>query len=278
MSTVPEVRLRCNGGTVHRMATPSTLARRVENYPAVRVLARVGNAAIGVLHILIGVIALAIAGGGGGQADQSGALQALVAVPGGLFALWLVIIGLIALAAWQVLQTVVAHTARRRVVEIAKGIVYLVLGVTAISVASGSSHNSTASEKSASAQLLAVPGGVFLLAVIGLAVVGVGVGFFVNGVTHRFERGLRLPPNRLAGVTTTLGRIGYVAKGVALVIVGALIVVGAVTYDPSKAGGLDGSLKALVQVPFGVILLILIALGLIAYGVFWCVRAVAIRL
>jgi hypothetical protein len=108
--------------------------------------------------------------------------------------------------------------------------------------------------------------------------VAVGVVFVVNGVTHRFERDLRLPPNRWATVTTTLGRVGYVSKGVALVIVGGLVVFGAITSDPEKAGGLDGSLKALIQVPFGVFLLVLIAVGLIAYGVFWCVRAYASRL
>ena len=260
------------------MAAPSTTARRLENNRSVQVLARVGNLAIGLLHILIGVIALAVAAGGGGRADQSGALQALVGVPGGLFVVWLVIAGLIALAVWQILQTVIAHTLGRRILEIAKGVVYLVLAVIAISVASGNGRNSSSSEKSSSAKLLAVPGGAILLGVIGLAIVGVGVGFLVNGIINRFERGLRLPPNRLAGVTTTLGRIGYISKGVALIIVGGLVVTSAITSDPGKSGGLDGSLKALVQLPFGVVLLILIALGLIAYGVFWCVRAFAVRL
>lgn len=262
------------------MTSPSSAARRVERIPAVRVLARVGNAAIGILHILIGAIALAVAfgAGGGGDADQSGALQALVAVPGGLFVLWAAIVGLIALALWQILQTVVAHKATTRVAEIAKGVVYAVLAVTAISIAAGGGADASASEKSASSRLIALPGGVFVLAAIGLAIVGVGVGFVVMGVTRRFERGLRLPPNALAGVTTTLGRIGYISKGVALGIVGGLVVAAAATVDPSKAGGLDGSLKALTQLPFGVFLLIVIALGLIAYGVFWCVRSVAIRL
>lgn len=263
---------------MHAMAAPSTVARRVENNRAVQMLARVGNVAIGVIHILIGAIALAVASGGGGSADQSGALEKLVAAPGGLFAVWVIVIGLIALALWQILQTIVAHSAGRRVSEIAKGVVYLVLGITAISIASGNGHNSSSSEKSGSAKLLALPGGVFVLGAIGLAIVAVGVGFMVNGITHRFERGLRLPPNRLAEVTTILGRVGYVAKGIALIIVGGLVVTAAITYDPGKAGGLDSSLKALVQVPFGVVLLILIALGLIAYGVFWCVRAFAVRL
>jgi hypothetical protein len=260
------------------MTSPTRVASRVERSPAVRVLARVGLAAIGVLHILIGVIALAVAFGSGGDADQSGALQAVVAVPGGMFVLWAVIVGLIFLALWQILQAITAHKRGEKMTEIAKCVVYAALAGIAISIASGGRSDASNSEKSMSAKLLGMPGGVFLLAAIGLAVVAVGVVFVVNGVTHRFERDLRLPPNRWATVTTTLGRVGYVAKGVALVIVGGLIVFGAIASDPQKAGGLDGSLKALTQVPFGVFLLVLIALGLIAYGVFWCVRAYASRL
>jgi hypothetical protein len=159
-----------------------------------------------------------------------------------------------------------------------KCVVYAALAWIAISIATGSRKNASSSEQSMSAKLLATPGGVFLLAAIGLAIVIVGIVFVFNGVTHRFERDLRLPPNRWATVTTMLGRIGYVSKGIALVIVGGLVTFGAITADPEKAGGLDGSLKALKQVPFGVVLLVVIALGLILYGVFWCVRAYASRL
>jgi hypothetical protein len=248
------------------------------------VLARVGLASIGVLHILIGAIALALAvgssggGGGGGSADQSGALQALVAVPGGLIAVWLVIVGLVFLSLWQILVALMSPRAGTRVTEIAKCIVYAALAVIAISIALGGKQDASTSEKSMSARLLALPGGVFVLAAIGIGIAIAGAVFIRNGVTHRFEQDMRLPPNRLATVTRTLGRIGYVAKGVALIIVGGLVVAGAATYDPEKAGGLDGSLKALLQIPFGPVLLILIALGLIAYGVFWCVRAIAARL
>jgi len=260
------------------MTSPSRVASRVERQPAVRVLARVGLAAIGILHILIGIIALAVAFGAGGSADQSGALQALVAVPGGLFVVWAVIVGLIFLSLWQILQSITAHKPGEKLIEVAKCVMYAVLAGIAISIAAGGHKDASSSEKTASGQLLAMPGGVLLLAAIGLGIVAGGVVFVFNGVTHRFERDLRLPPNRWATITTTLGRVGYVSKGVALVIVGGLVTFGAITSDPEKAGGLDGSLKALTEVPFGIILLVLIALGLIAYGAFWCVRAFASRL
>lgn len=260
------------------MTAPTRAASRAERNPAVRALARVGLATIGLLHIVIGAIALALAFGGGGNADQSGALQAVVDVPGGLFAVWVAVVGLVVLALWQILVAVNARSAGTRLVELSKFVVYAALAVLAGSIALGGGHDSSSSEKSMSARLLALPGGVFVLALIGLGIVIGGIVFLRNGITHRFERDLRLPPNALAGVTTTLGRVGYIAKGIALLLVGGLVIVGAVTYDPEKAGGLDGSLKALLGLPFGPVLLALIALGLIAYGVFWLVRSVAARL
>lgn len=243
-----------------------------------RVLTRIGLASIGLLHILIGIIALAVATGAGGQADQSGALQAIASVPGGVFVLWLVVVGLIVLAVWQLLAAVTVRGAGKTLLELVKAVVYAALAVVTISIAMGGHHNTSSTEKSMSARLLALPGGVFVLGLIGLVVVAVGVGFIRNGATHRFERDLKLPPDAWAGAITVLGRVGYIAKGVALLLVGGLMIAGAVTFDPSKAAGLDASLKALVSVPFGVFLLIAIAIGLIAYGLFWCVRAVRARL
>lgn len=257
------------------MTTPSRAASRLERSKSVRVLARIGLAAIGVLHILIGTIALAIAQGARGNASQSGALQTLASAPGGSVVLWLVVLGLIFLSLWQILQAFTVHARREKLIEVAKCVVYAGLAAVAISVAAGNHSNSTASDKSSSAKLLALPGGVFVLGAIGLAVIAVGIVFFFNGSTRRFERDLRLPPDSWARVIAGLGRVGYMAKGAALVIVGGLIVFGAIAYDPSKAGGLDGSLRTLTTFPFGVVLLIAIALGLIAYGLFWVVRAFA---
>ena len=51
--------------------------------------ARAGYVVSGLLHIIIGYLAIRIAlGSGGGSADQSGALAAVSAKPGGRIALW----------------------------------------------------------------------------------------------------------------------------------------------------------------------------------------------
>jgi hypothetical protein len=69
-------------------------------------------------------------------------------------------------------------------------------------------------------------------------------------------------------VVERLGQFGSVAKAVSLGLIGVLVVVAAVTFDPSKANGLDPALKTLAGQPLGMFLLAVVALGLAAYGVF----------
>jgi uncharacterized protein DUF1206 len=46
------------------------------------------------------------------------------------------------------------------------------------------------------------------------------------------------------------------------------VIEAAVTYEPAKAGGIDKALLTLRNQPFGQVLLILAALGLITFGVY----------
>ncbi len=259
-------------------------ARSAKNNPAVRVLARVGNVAVGLVHILIGGIAISLAFGARAEADQTGAFQQLMKTPGGVFVLWVVVVGLFALGLWQVLQTVLAPGAdpkRRwatRLKEAGKAVVYFALAWLGVVIATGGSANSNSSNISASAKILAAPGGVFLLILIGLLIFAVGVYYVVRGATKRFARDIQTPSGAAGDATIALGVVGYIAKGIALGIVGVLVVVAAATFDPQKASGLDGALVTLRQLPFGPVILFVVAVGLIAYGVYYCVRAFVVRL
>ena len=77
-------------------------AGNVESQPLVQTGARVGYAVNGLLHLLIGWIALQLAWSGSGKtADQSGALQTLAANTLGRFTLWVAVVGFLALGLWQ---------------------------------------------------------------------------------------------------------------------------------------------------------------------------------
>ena len=112
-------------------------ARSATNSHAVRVIARSGYAVNGLLHILIGVIALQLllTGGESTDADQSGALQSLASTQFGGILLWIVTIGLAMLGLWLIVDGILQGPARdskkKLVVGIVKGLVYLALASTA---------------------------------------------------------------------------------------------------------------------------------------------------
>ena len=67
---------------------------------------------------------------------------------------------------------------------------------------------------------------------------------------------------------TVIGAIGSWARAVALVLVGGFVLSAAITFEPSKARGLDASLRAVADRPYGPYLLAALALGLSCYGIY----------
>jgi hypothetical protein len=246
-------------------------------------MARVGFAVNGLLHILIGGIALGVAFGRGGNADSGGALGQLASNPGGMFVLWVITIGLWALGLFQLLETFLVRGSDKdawlsRGKEGGKAVAYLAIGFSAFSIARGGSTDSAGQTQGFTAQLLATPGGVFLVVLLGLGVIAVGIYFIVKGYKKKFLEDISLPTGKTGDTVTTLGRVGYIAKGVAIIVVGILFCVAAFTSDASEATGLDGALKTLVELPLGPVILSVVALGLIAYGIYCFARAKYARL
>ncbi len=249
-------------------------AHRAEANPVFEVLARAGYVADGVVHVLIGVLAIVVAFGGDGRTDQSGALFAIARAPLGSVMLWLAASTLAALGVWQFLDGVLVRRGSRprkwgaRLIEWGKAAVFLALGVFAAAVAVGARPNPDGSVQDASHGVLVIPGGPIVLALVGAAIGAGGVGFAVIGLRRTFVRLLSLPSGAAGGTVTGIAVFGYVAKGVALLAVGVLLVVAAVKVEPRDAGGLDAALDGLIALPLGPLLCGAIGAGLIAYGVF----------
>lgn len=247
-------------------------ARQAGDHPLVERGARLGFAADGLVHLVIGWIALQLAltgGRGGGQdASASGALRTLAGQPFGAALLWVILVGFALLAVWQVARAVVSVRTRDRVKAAAKAVVAGVLAALTAGVLAGSGGGDDGA--GATATLLAQPFGRLLVALVGAGVVAVGGHHVVKGWTRRFLRDLRARP---APWVVTAGRAGYVARGIALGVVGLLLLVAAWTSDPQQAGGLDGALAAMLGVPFGRALLGVVALGFVAFGVYSVARA-----
>lgn len=266
------------------MSEARLVARKAADSPILETLARAGFIASAVVHLLLGYLAIHVALHRGGEADQSGALAAVAALPLGRFILWLTTIGLFALGLWLLIQArlgIGSSSPKRWMRSLAaagKAVAYIALAVTALVFASGHSTNSNASTRHAAQHVLVLPGGPFLLAFIGLVAAAIGVYFLRKGATRHFKKDIRVPSGAAEHPIVVLGIVGYIAKGIVIVVVGILFLVAAATFDPNHATGLDGALKALAALPFGQAILILIGVGLIAYAAYTVARARLARL
>ncbi|MBB2975267.1 hypothetical protein FHX49_000833 [Microbacterium endophyticum] len=262
------------------MANAKGAARAAKDSKALRTLARVGYAVLGIVHIVIGGIAVSIAvGAGGGEADQGGAMEQIQKSPAGVLLLWVIAVGLLALAVWQIVEAFLERdpdTKKKwgyRVKYVGTAAAYFAIAGTAFVYAIGGQSDSSQSSQSLSAQLLAAPAGVFLLVLVGLVVTAVGIAFVVRGATQAFTKKLMIPSGAKGRGIVTFGVVGYIAKGVAVGVAGVLFVVAALTHDAEAAGGMDAAIHTLAALPFGAFILWIVGLGLIIYGIFCFARA-----
>lgn len=241
-----------------------------------RLLLTVGLICYGVVHILVGYIALQIAWGGGGQdqeASQKGALAELSGQPFGAVLLWIVVIGLFALTIWQGIEAIWGHRdrpagmkrIRKQLGSGGRAVSYAVIAIAAVSTLLGSGGSGGSSEESLSARLMSNPLGRLLVIAIGITIIVLGVRLVRRGIEKKFTEDLAggVGPN-----VVRLGQAGYIVKGIAFAIVGGLFGWAGITYDAEKAGGLDDALRTVHGAPFGAILLTVMASGLIAFGIY----------
>ncbi|MGG5752946.1 DUF1206 domain-containing protein [Zafaria sp. Z1313] len=260
------------------MDTPSNAAdaaRRAAGHPWLERAARLGYVANGILHGVIGVLALVLAGGGSADADQSGALQALAQQPFGSALLWAGAAGSLLLGLWNVGEAVFDRgRAVERVKDAATGAVFLVVGTAFGRYALGGRDDSGEAASSVSAELMGHPLGRVALIALGAVLMGMCVYFVYKGVTRKFMEDLRVPGGRKRHLAIeATGAVGYAAKGLVLGALGLLFIVATVQHNPEDATGIDGALKAVRDQSFGVPALAAIGVGLIAYGVYLVFRS-----
>ena len=151
----------------------------------------------------------------------------------------------------------------------------IALAVLAIKFATGSGRSSSQQQQQTTAGVFGWPGGRWWVALAGLALIGSGVYHVYKGVSKKFMKQIDTSEAspQATRVIERLGQVGFPAKGVALGLVGGLFGYAAITFDPSKARGLDGAMHTILSAPFGQWLLTLVALGIVAFGAFLFARA-----
>jgi hypothetical protein len=266
-------------GRVGSDATEAFLRR----HPWVVDVGRAGWLAKGVVYTLTGVLALTIVADpfdvSEGEANQTGAIAKIAQQPFGELLLWAMAVGLFVYAAWRLVTVALpadtdGHALLKRVGYVVSAIVYVALGLTAISLARSPGTSGAEGEDSKigsfTADVMGWTGGRWLVGLIGLTVIGIGVYFFVKGVTGKFEKEIE---HRSVGPLSwsairAMGVVGWIGRAVMMGLIGVFLVRAAVQFDPNEARGLDDSLRRIADDSFGVLTIFVVAIGLIAYGVF----------
>jgi hypothetical protein len=247
------------------------------------VLARIGLVAKGVSFGLVGVLAIGLAVGIGGEAtSREGALHQLAGNGFGEVVLVLLTAGFAAYALWRLVQAVRVNEDSdakewgKRAGYLGRAAIYVALAYTTAKIVAGAGSGKSSNGKAhhATAVVLSWPAGTWLVGAVGIAVIGVGLWNLYRGVTRKFEDkwvgGRSDAAQRWGGYA---GVAGHIARFVVFTLIGIFAVKAAVDYNPKAAVGLDGALQRLAQQSYGPALLGLTAAGLVAYAVYCFVDA-----
>lgn len=249
--------------------------------------ARAGYLTKGVLYVLVGVLALQTVLGAPGEGELGGpgaAVDTIGEQPFGKVLLTLVGIGLFAYAAWRLVQAILdpEGSARDGSKAIAKrigwaisGVIHASLGVAALQIAMGERASADRGAQSWIGEVLGMPAGDAILVTAGAAVVLFALYEIYRAWTTDFTRQLQItrmsPTERRWAIRS--GRFGLFARGVVFLIIGSGIIQAALGAAPGEAKDIGGALREIAGQPSGAALLTVVALGLLAYGVFQVVEA-----
>lgn len=256
------------------------------NNPWFERLARLGIAAKGVVYFVVGLLAIQAAIGAGGQTtDQAGALSAIVTQPFGKVLLSIIVLGLIGYVLWRLVQAILdpehqgertdaKHIAQRLGYALS-GFIYAGFAATAIKLIAGSGSSGGNATQDWTARFLSQPFGQWLVGTAGAVTIGIGFAYLYEAYKAKFRRHFKLHQmsQKEQKWATILGRFGIAARAIIFVLTGFFLIQAALQSNANEARGLGGALESLAQQSFGSWLLGLVALGLIAFGIYSLVEA-----
>ncbi|MHA3737193.1 DUF1206 domain-containing protein [Pseudomonas sp. Eth.TT006] len=242
------------------------------------ILARGGYAARGLLYLIIGIFALLAARDSTQPKDSHKSLEALLSQPFGYFLVGIVVAGLLAFAAWRVLQATrdVDHHGKEikglviRAGLFAGGMVNGALAIFALGLLiSGirSSGDSGGQTKDWLAHLLSWQHSNLLIYLVALIPLGVGIAHLIKGWKASFEKYFEADEEVMRYVRP-VSRFGLIARGVVFIEIALLMAISGSAYQAMDPPGMKEALDALQDLPAGWLILIVMAFGLIAFSVY----------
>jgi hypothetical protein len=262
---------------------PATAIREVA--PWIEKLARVGFLAKALLYITIGTLATAAALrlGGTPATGSRGAMAKLINAPFGEVLIVAIAIGLFGYAAWRLVEgirdpeghgtslTGIAMRGR----SIGAALVHAALGVSAVKLAAGdisAARDGTATQ-SWTARALESTAGTAALSLTAFGFIVYGLYQLYNAYRAKLDKRLALERLSPAARRFVIGasRFGIAARGVVFATVGVLLMRAVANRDPREARGLKAALLELFEL--GRLPFIVVATGLVAYGIYQLINA-----
>jgi hypothetical protein len=258
-------------------ANANSVKRAAAN-PGLELLERIGYLVRGALYLAMGILALrvALSKPDGKAVDLPGSLVVLISNQFGKLVLLVIIVGLAAYSLWGFVRAVFDPLRRgsdptgyiERFGFVSSALSYGAIVAFGIKILGGSGGASTDSTRQTISSILEHPQGGWLTLLIGLIVLGVSAGQFVEAYRAEFKNDLKGAEMSEAtrNTVTALGRSGMFARGVIFLVVGWFIVQAGLHQDPNEVQGFDGAFMFLLAQPFGHIVLGVVALGIVALG------------
>jgi hypothetical protein len=268
------------------MSTTDTILAAVSRSPSagIRGLARLGFAAIGVVYVLMGLLALLAAASRpqGAQADKEEAVHRLQELPGGRLLLGLIAVGLLGYIIWRFTQAIRdteskgngAQGLGMRLWYVCSGLFYSGLALYAGRLAlHGHADKGGDAPQSLTAKVLSWPAGDWLIMLAGVVTIVVGLVQVYRAFSGRFrsevnERRLSATQERLV---YQAGQVGLVARAVVIAIIGYFLLQAGRQSRAAAVGSTDEAFDLLAAMGPGV--LAAVAAGLVAYGLQMLVQA-----
>ncbi len=250
-------------------------------------LARFGFAAKGAVYILVGILAAmaAMNMGSNGQASRNGAVQLIFDQPFGQILAWILVIGLIGYVIWRFVQAVKdpdhkgtdAKGMATRIGYFVSGIVYgaFTYSIIRMLIGSGSGSGGSNSRQTLTAKVLEWEYGPILVAIAGIIVMGVGLKYLYDAYTTKFKK--KLHNERMSFEeqkwVTRLGRMGFTSRGIVWLILGFFVLKAGLNSNAGEVKGSQGVFSFIEQLSYGQWILLAVAIGVVAYGIYQFAKA-----
>lgn len=242
---------------------------------------RFGLISKGVIYCLLGVLAvLAAAGLRSEDASKAEAFKLIYEQPFGKVILIMLAIGMLGYITLRFFQCFKdsdnkGDSMKGLITRAGYGfsaLMYLGLGIYVVKLVLDGPGGDGNSQQFIVGKVLQWPGGQWIIGIIAAIVIGSGINQIYKGVSGNFMKKISLIRSEFDKVFKKTGVAGYIARGVVLGIIGYLLLHAALTHNPREAKGSDQAFH-FIENTFGSFLMGVVALGLVAYGIFMFVKA-----